>query len=32
MSIANPEFPDNEQDIWKNDTLPNPDLYWDIPG
>ena len=18
--------------IWKNDTLPNPDLYWDIPG
>ena len=18
--------------IWKNDTLPYPDLYWDIPG
>ena len=18
--------------IWKSDTLPNPDLYWDIPG
>ena len=18
--------------IWKNNTLPNPDLYWDIPG
>ena len=21
-----------ESDIWKSDTLPNPDLYWDIPG